>query len=356
MIVGTGGTTGRPKGVVLTGTNLETMTAITLMAYPFGERPVYLALAPLTHAAGVLSFPILCLGGEIVIMRSPDVGGFLTHVQEHEVTHTFLPPTLIYMVLGHPALDTTDLTSLQCFWYGAAPMSAARLEEALTRIGPVMAQLFGQTEAPMMVSTLSPADHFRPDGSVAVERLSSAGRPAPLVTVAIMDGDGALLPTGARGEIVVRSSLVTPGYYKNPDATREASAHGWHHTGDIGFLDDDGYLFIVDRAKDMIITGGFNVYSAEVEQALMKHPAVQDCAVVGLPDEKWGERVEAVVMLLPGREVSPEALVAFTKEHIGSVKAPKRVHVWADLPRSKVGKVLKTDVRTELAGDAGSSG
>jgi fatty-acyl-CoA synthase len=260
------------------------------------------------------------------------------------------------MVLGHPALDTTDLTSLQCFWYGAAPMSAARLEEALTRIGPVMAQLFGQTEAPMMVSTLSPADHFRPDGSVAVERLSSAGRPAPLVTVAIMDGDGALLPTGARGEIVVRSSLVTPGYYKNPDATREASAHGWHHTGDIGFLDDDGYLFIVDRAKDMIITGGFNVYSAEVEQALMKHPAVQDCAVVGLPDEKWGERVEAVVMLLPGREVSPEALVAFTKEHIGSVKAPKRVHVWADLPRSKVGKVLKTDVRTELAGDAGSSG
>ena len=161
MIVGTGGTTGRPKGVMLTGTNLETMTAITLMSYPFEGRPVYLALAPLTHAAGVLCFPVLALGGEIVVMRKPDVADFLEHVERHRVTHTFLPPTLIYMVLAHPSLDTTDLSSLQCFWYGAAPMSATRLEEALTRIGPVMAQLFGQTEAPMMISTLAPRDHFR---------------------------------------------------------------------------------------------------------------------------------------------------------------------------------------------------
>ena len=163
---------------MLTGTNLETMTALTLMGYPFEGRPVYLALAPLTHAAGVLCFPILCLGGEVVIMRAPDVGGFLELVERHRVTHTFLPPTLIYMVLGHEALDSTDLSSLQCFWYGAAPMSASRLEEALRRIGPVMAQLFGQTEAPMMVSMMPPADHFLPDGSVAVEpaRLRRAGR------------------------------------------------------------------------------------------------------------------------------------------------------------------------------------
>ncbi|MCW2587133.1 MAG: AMP-dependent acyl-CoA synthetase, partial [Frankiales bacterium] len=147
MIVGTGGTTGRPKGVLLTGRNLETMTALTLIGYPFAGRPVYLALAPLTHAAGVLCFPILAQGGEIVVMRVPDVGGFLEHVERHRVTHTFLPPTLIYMVLAHEALKSTDLSSLQCFWYGAAPMSATRLEEALTRIGPVMAQLFGQTEA-----------------------------------------------------------------------------------------------------------------------------------------------------------------------------------------------------------------
>jgi acyl-CoA synthetase (AMP-forming)/AMP-acid ligase II len=195
MIVGTGGTTGRPKGVELTGTNLETMSAITLMSYPFEGRPVYLALAPLTHAAGVLCFPVLALGGEIVVMRTPDVGGFLEHVERHRATHTFLPPTLIYMVLAHPALETTDLSSLQCFWYGAAPMSATRLEEALTRIGPVMAQLFGQTEAPMMISTMAPRDHFRADGSIARERLSSAGRPAPLVTVQIMGaGDGRLPP------------------------------------------------------------------------------------------------------------------------------------------------------------------
>lgn len=352
LIAGTGGTTGTPKGVMLTGTNLETMSAITLMSYPFTGRPVYLALAPLTHAAGVLCFPILCLGGEIVIMRVPDVGDFLAHLARYRVTHTFLPPTLLYMVLTHPALDETDHSSLQCFWYGAAPMSAARLAEALTRIGPVMAQLFGQTEAPMMLSTMAPTEHFHPDGTVAAHRLSSAGRPSPLVTMGIMDSRGALLPRGARGEIVVRSSLVTPGYYRNPAATAEASEFGWHHTGDVGYLDDDGFLFIVDRAKDMIITGGFNVYSVEVEQALLAHPDVQDCAVIGRPDDKWGERVEAVVQPKPGHPVEPAALVAFVKARIGSVKAPKIVHVWPDLPRSKVGKVVKPEVKARLASDS----
>ena len=350
MIAGTGGTTGRPKGVMLTGRNLETMSALTLMGYPFDGRPVYLALAPLTHAAGVLCFPVLARGGEIVIMRAPDVGEFLGLIERHRVTHTFLPPTLIYMVLGHEALDTTDLGSLQCFWYGAAPMSAARLEEALSRIGP-MAQLFGQTEAPMMISMMPPADHYRADGSVATEKLSSAGRPAPLVTVGIMDEAGALLPLGERGEIVVRSSLVTPGYYRDPEATAAASTHGWHHTGDIGYVDEDNFLFIVDRAKDMIISGGFNVYSTEVEQALLSHPDVQDCAVIGLPDEKWGERVVAVVQPQPGRTIDEGELTAYVKGLIGSVKAPKQVEVWPDLPRSKVGKVVKTDIKARLKED-----
>jgi len=350
MIVGTGGTTGRPKGVQLTGTNLETMTALTLMSYPFptrGARPVYLALAPLTHAAGVLCFPVLASGGEIVIMRTPDVGQFLRLIPEHRVTHTFLPPTLIYMVLAHPDLDATDLSSLMCFWYGAAPMSPTRLAEALDRIGP-MAQLFGQTEAPMMISVLPPEEHRRADGSIATEVLRSAGRPTPLVTVAVMDKDGTLLRTGERGEIVIRSSLVMSGYYKNPEATEDASRFGWHHTGDIGYLDDSGLLFIVDRAKDMIITGGFNVYSTEVEQAILAHDAVQDCAVIGLPDEKWGERVVAVVQPQPDRSIDPAELTTFVKERIGSVKAPKQIEVWPDLPRSKVGKVLKTDIKAAL--------
>jgi acyl-CoA synthetase (AMP-forming)/AMP-acid ligase II len=355
MIAGTGGTTGRPKGVMLSGRNLETMSALTLMGYPFDGRPTYLALAPLTHAAGVLCLPVMALGGRVEIMPKPDLGEFLSLIERHRVTHTFLPPTLIYMLLQHEKLATTDRSSLQCFWYGAAPIAPARLEEALTRIGPVMAQLFGQTEAPMMISMMAPRDHFNADGSVARQRLASAGRPGPLVQVATMNSDGALLPTGETGEIVVRSSLVMSGYYKDVAATEEASRFGWHHTGDIGFLDADGFLYIVDRAKDMIITGGFNVYSVEVEQALMQHPDVQDSAVVGLPDEKWGERVVAVLQLHPGRELDPHEIQAFVKARIGSVKTPKQIEIWADLPRSKVGKVMKKDVRAELLKKSGTT-
>ncbi|WP_433684183.1 acyl-CoA synthetase [Nocardia sp. CA-119907] len=351
MLVGTGGTTGRPKGVRLTGHNIETMTALTLMSYPFEHRPRYLALAPLTHAAGVLCFPILTLGGEIVVMPAPDLGEFLALIERHRITHTFLPPTLIYMLLDHPALPAANLGSLQCLWYGAAPMSTTRLAAALEKIGPVMGQLFGQSEAPMMVATLAPKDHFRPDGSIATERLSSAGRPTPLTRVAIMDAEGRLLPAGARGEIVVRGPLVMAGYHKNPDATAEVSRYGWHHTGDIGYLDADNYLYIVDRAKDMIISGGFNVYSAEVEQALLTHPAVQDCAVIGLPDDKWGERVTAVVQLHIGRTATPDELREHTKARLGGVKTPKQVEIWPDLPRSKIGKVLKPEIRAQLRGE-----
>ncbi|MGH3152829.1 MAG: AMP-binding protein, partial [Streptosporangiaceae bacterium] len=331
--------------------NIETMSALTLMSYPFGPRPRYLALAPLTHAAGVLCFPVMTLGGEIVIMPKPDLADFLDLIEKREITHTFLPPTLIYMLLDHPSLAVTDLTSLRCLWYGAAPMSVSRLEEALDRIGPVMGQLFGQSEAPMMISTLAPAEHFRPDGSLATERLSSAGRPTPLTTVAVMDDEGHLLGAGERGEIVIRGSLVMAGYYKNPEASADAARYGWHHTGDIGYLDAGSYLFIVDRAKDMIITGGFNVYSAEVEQVLLAHPAVQDCAVIGLPDEKWGERVTAVLQLRPGHAVTADDVRSFVKDRLGSVKAPKQVEVWADLPRSKVGKVLKPEIKAQLRSD-----
>jgi acyl-CoA synthetase (AMP-forming)/AMP-acid ligase II len=348
MIAGTGGTTGSPKGVMLSGRNLETMSALTLMGYPFDGRPSYLALAPLTHAAGVLCLPVMTLGGRVVIMPKPELGDFLALIERHRITHTFLPPTLIYMLLEHPQLAQTKRDSLQCFWYGAAPISAARLEDALTKIGPVMAQLFGQTEAPMMISMMTPREHFHADGSIARERLASAGRPGPLVQVATMNSDGALLPRGETGEIVIRSSLVMMGYYRDPAATAEAGRHGWHHTGDIGRIDDDGFLYIVDRAKDMIITGGFNVYSVEVEQALMQHPDVQDSAVIGLPDDKWGEKVVAVVQLHAGRNVAAAELVAFVKARIGSVKAPKLVDVWPDLPRSKVGKVLKKDIRAEM--------
>jgi fatty-acyl-CoA synthase len=348
MIAGTGGTTGIPKGVMLSGRNLETMSALTLMGYPFEGRPSYLALAPLTHAAGVLCLPVMALGGRVVIMPKPDLGEFLALIERHRITHTFLPPTLIYMLLEHPQLAQTRRDSLQCFWYGAAPISAARLQEALVKIGPVMAQLFGQTEAPMMISMMAPREHFNSDGSVANERLSSAGRPGPLVQVATMDSQGALQTRGQTGEIVIRSSLVMMGYYKDVAATDEARRFGWHHTGDIGRIDADGFLYIVDRAKDMIITGGFNVYSIEVEQALMQHADVQDCAVIGLPDDKWGEKVVAVLQLHAGRSVQAADIAAFVKARIGSVKTPKMVEIWPDLPRSKVGKVMKKEIRAQM--------
>src|SRR5258705_2151 len=193
----------------------------------------------------------------------PDTCEFLDLIARYRVTHPFLPPTVIYMLLDHPKLESADLSSLQCFWYGAAPISVARLTEALEKIGP-MAQLFGQTEAPMMISMMPPEDHYNPDGSIATGRLSSAGRVGPLVQVCIMDGDGNLMPARERGEIVVRGSLVMDGYYKNAEATAEASVHGWHHSPAIGYLDADNFLYIVGRAKDMIITGGFNAYSVEV--------------------------------------------------------------------------------------------
>ncbi len=348
MIVGTGGTTGSPKGVQLTGRNIETMTALTLISYPFDGRPVYLTLTPLTLAAGVMCFPVMSLGGEIVVMPTPDLSEFLALIAEHKVTHAFLPPTLIYKLLDHSGLESADLSSLQCLWYGAAPISSARLAEAVRRIGPVLGQLFGQTEAPMMISTMAPGEHVRPDGSLALERYASAGRPTPLTTVAIMDEHGALLPRGDRGEIVVRGPLVMAGYYRNAAATAEVSRFGWHHTGDIGYLDADNYLYIVDRAKDMIITGGFNVYSAEVEQALLQHPAVLDCAVIGLPDAQWGERVVAVIQPHPGGKVSDGEMRAFATSRLGAMKAPKQVEVWADLPRSGIGKVLKNEVKARL--------
>ena len=349
MLAGTGGTTGKPKGVQLTGTNMAVSTASALMSYPFGDRPRYLALAPLTHSAGVLTFPILSLGGEIVIMPAPDLGAFLRLIERCRITHAFLPPTVIYGLLDHPDLETTDLTSLRCLWYGAAPMSPTRLEEALHRIGPVLGQLFGQTEAPNMISTLAPAEHFRADGSIATERLTSAGRPTPLTQVAVMNKAGDLLARGERGEVVVRGPLVMAGYHNDPEATAAVRTHGWHHTGDIGYLDENNFLYIVDRAKDMIITGGFNVYSAEVERALTAHPAVQDSAVLGLPDDKWGERVTAVVQLRPAQQATSAELIDFVKQRLGSVKAPKQLEIWPDLPRSKVGKVLKPEIRKTLA-------
>jgi acyl-CoA synthetase (AMP-forming)/AMP-acid ligase II len=217
------------------------------------------------------------------------------------------------------------------------------LKAAIEVFGPVMMQTYAQTEAPMFCTALMPEEHVVETGREKL--LASCGRPMLLTQVAIMSEDGALLPPGEPGEIVLRGDLVMLGYYKDPEKTAEVSKFGWHHTGDIGVRDENGYFYVVDRKKDMIITGGFNVYPAEIEQAIWAHPAVQECAVVGVPDEKWGEAVKAVIELKPGSALAEEELIAFCKERLGSVKTPKSVDIWPSLPRTAVGKINKKEVR-----------
>jgi acyl-CoA synthetase (AMP-forming)/AMP-acid ligase II len=253
---------------------------------------------------------------------------------------------VIYRLLDIPDLATkVDFSSLKYFLYGAAPMSVEKLKQAIAVIGPVMMGGYGQTEAPASIAYLTPDEHFAGGQLASDERLSSVGRPNPLVRVEIMDDANEILPQGETGEICVRGDLVMKGYYKAREKTAETVIEGWLHTGDIGHVDAAGYLHITDRKKDMIISGGFNVYPSEVEQVLWGHPAVQDCAVIGVPDEQWGEAVKAVVELNAGQQVSAEELIALCKDKLGSVKAPKTVDVVDALPRSPVGKVLKKDLR-----------
>jgi acyl-CoA synthetase (AMP-forming)/AMP-acid ligase II len=249
-------------------------------------------------------------------------------------------------MLAHADLGRHEYGSLRYLLYGGAPMSVQKLREALHAFGPVMAQAYGQSEALMMCTYLSPEDHVRALAEPALRRrIASAGREGPLSRIAIMGERGELLPPEERGEIVLRAEYVMDGYFQQPAATAEVSRDGWHLTGDVGFQDADGYVHLVDRKRDLIISGGFNVYPAEVEQAALAHPAVQDCAVVGEPHEKWGEAVLAVVELKSGAPWDEAAFLSHCRERLGGVKAPKRVEVWPALPRSGVGKVLRREVR-----------
>lgn len=344
----TGGTTGKPKGVMNTHRAFQAYFAQFMMAFPYdGARPVNLAAAPMTHTAGMMSLPCSAQGGTVVVLPKPDPAAMLGAIARHRVTELFLPPTVIYRLLDIPGIGQADFSSLRYFLYGAAPMSVEKLKRAIDVFGPVMAGGYGQTEAPASISYLPPSAHFNGGELAPDERLSSVGRPNPLIRVEIMDENNAVLPVGATGEICVRGDLVMKGYYKAPDKTAEAIIDGWLHTGDIGHIDSEGYLHITDRKKDMIISGGFNVYPSEVEQVIWAHPAVQDCAVIGVPDEQWGEAVKAVVELNAGHTVSAEEVIALCKQKLGSVKAPKSVDFVAALPRSAVGKVLKKDLREQ---------
>lgn len=344
-VISSGGTTGVPKGIVHTQLSWETMIATFYAHIEVGPDPVNLLVSPMTHGAGYFTIVLLAAGARNVILPGFDATAVLDAIENEGVTHLFLPPTAIYVLLSQPNLAERRFSSLRGFFYAAAPMAVDKLQECLDTFGPVMIQHYGQSEALMYCTILTAEDHKVIGDPQREKRLASCGRVTLLASLAIMDDDGRILPAGERGEVVVRSNSVMQGYYKNPEATAEASQFGWHHTGDIGIIDTDGFVYIVDRKKDMIISGGFNVYPGEIEQVLWAHPAIQDCAVVGVPDKKWGEAVKAVIELKPGAHVSEDEIIALCKARLGSVKAPKSVEIWESLPRSPVGKVSKKDIR-----------
>lgn len=340
----TGGTTGKPKAVMITSNSWDIAAANFHAGTPVKNDPVFLAVSPITHAAGTFAFMVMGLGGKTVILPGFDADAILDAIERERVTHLYLPPTAIYMLMEHPGVRDRDFSSLEYFMYTSSPMAKAKIEQALSIFGPVMVQFWGQTEAPSFCTYLAREDHLNltPERE---KRLASCGRPMLLTPVAAMAPDGKLLGPNETGELVVNGPLVMGGYYRDPVQTAAVSAHGWHHTGDVGYVDDDGYVFIVDRMKDMIITGGYNVYAREVEAVILAHPAVQECAVIGRPDEKWGEAVTGVIELKKGASVTTEEFAAYCKQALGSIKAPKCIEFWPELPRTSVGKVDKKSIR-----------
>lgn len=349
-IVYTGGTTGRPKGVLQPYRSGAFMTLIQAAEWEWPEEIRFLIATPLSHAAAAVFVPTLQAGGSLVVMPGyfrPQA--FFEMIEQHRITTTFLVPVMIYALLDSPHAETADISSLETLFYGASPMSPSRLQDGVRRWGQIFFQFFGQSEAPMVLTSLKKADH---DLSKP-ERFGSCGRPSPWLQLALLDDDGQAVPPGEPGEICVRGPLVMQGYHHLPDETAAALSGGWLHTGDVGRLDDEGFLYIVDRKKEMIVTGGFNVFPREIEDVISAMAAVAQVAVIGVPDERWGEAVKAVVVLRPGADATLIAaeIRDVVKEAKGSVQAPKSVDVVERLPLTPVGKPDKKALRKQFWGD-----
>ena len=343
----TGGTTGKAK-VVRHGPGFLAMNAIGFMV-AFGniERPVNLAVAPITHAGGVVAMGVLALGGTVHLMHHPDQDELLTKIEKFRVSLLFLPPTLIYVLMNHPRTPKTDFSSLRLLMSAAAPFNIEKIAQAIKVFGPVIGQSYGQTETGFPLTYMSPAAMTEAvNNPKLAHRLASCGTITPnMAALVAIDEAGKVLPPGEVGELAGMGPTIMLGYVDDPEATAALRTGPWQRTGDVGYVDEDGYIYISDRKRDLIITGGFNVFPLQVEQALAGHAAVQDSAVIGVPDDKWGEAVKAVVELAPGKTVSEEDLIAFCKDAIGSVMAPKSIDFIEALPRSAVGKVLKRELR-----------
>jgi acyl-CoA synthetase (AMP-forming)/AMP-acid ligase II len=335
----TGGTTGRPKAVTLTtrGEHAEIANYLVDLVPDIGPGDTMLHAAPVTHASGSFFLPHLVRGARNVIMPRFEPGAYLELLRSTGATCTFLVPTMISMVVDHPDAGPGRTPALRRLCYGASPIAPSVAARAAEVFGPVLTQTYGQSEAPMTITLLAPEDH---------DRVGSAGRPYTFVDVRICDDDDREVPVGESGEVLARGDILMSGYWNRPAETAKTLRGGWLHTGDIGRVDADGFLYLLDRKNDVIISGGFNVYPREVEDVLLAHPAVREAAVVGVPDERWGEVVQAVVAT---REpVDEEALRAHVEGRLAGYKKPRRIESWPDLPKSPAGKILRRAVRDEL--------
>ena len=336
-----GGTTGRQKGVVQRHRTVVEMTNLILSGWQLPEQVNFLAATPISHAAAAFVLPAWMNGGTVVLQHGFQADTFFEAIERHRITLTFMVPTMLYVLLDHPAVHTADLSSLETIVYGAAPMSPTRLREALDVFGPVFLQLYGQAEAPACVTTLRKEEH---DASKP-HLFGSCGRPLPGVQVALLDDHDKEVPVGAAGEICVRGRIVSDGYWKRPDLTAETFRSDWLHTGDMAKADEEGYLYIVDRKKDMIISGGFNIYPREIEDVLTSHPDVAAAVAIGIPDERWGEAVKALVVARPGASPDPDELIALVREKKGKVYAPKSLDMLDELPLTGLGKPDRKAIR-----------
>ncbi len=334
----TGGTTGRPKGAVLTMRSEHAELAHFLMDLLPDVAPgdVMLHAAPVIHASGAFFLPHLVRGAHNIVMTAWDPSAYLEELQRTGATASFLVPTMIAMAVDEAGAEDLDVPRLRRLCWGASPMAPTVAARAESVFGRVLAQTYGQAEAPMAITVLQPDEH---------DRVGAAGRPYTLVDVRVVDEEDREVPVGETGEVVTRGQHVMSGYWQRPEASAEALRGGWLHTGDIGRMDDEGFVYLVDRRNDVIITGGSNVYPREVEDALTAHPAVREAAVVGLPSERWGESVHAVVSLRPGARATSEELVDFAAQRVAGYKRPRSVAVWESLPKSPANKILRREVR-----------
>jgi long-chain acyl-CoA synthetase len=344
----TSGTTGKSKGAMLTHAVLNFMTVSYLAdLMDIGPEDATLHAGPMTHGSGLQMFAALARGSANVIPESQrfEPSEILELIESRRITNLFLAPTMIRMLLDAPDFERRDLSSLRYVIYGGSVIHLSDLKEAIRRFGTVLVQIFGQGETPMTGTFLPRAEHVL-DGTLEQERrLLSAGVARTGIETRIFDEIDREVPRGEFGELVIRGPSLMKGYWNKPEATQETLRNGWLHTGDIAYMDDGGYVFIMDRSKDLIISGGANIYPREVEEVLLRHPAVHEVAVLGIPDLLWGEAVHAVVVPKPGVGVTAEELITFCQSHLASYKKPKTVTFAESLPKSAYGKVLKRELR-----------